>query len=124
MSLASVLITLLAIGLPVIIFGWLILSGRRTSRIEREGLTGSAVVLHVFDNGLSRGAPIVRFHCSVTPDDTGQPFEGDTSPFVRRTTLASFYVGQTVRVRINQQKRSEFYIVGDPQIFYADAEHP
>jgi hypothetical protein len=29
-----------------------------------------------------------------------------------------------VRVRINQQKRSEFYIVGDPQIFYADAEHP
>ena len=124
MSLSSVLLTLLAIGLPALIFGWLIVSGRRTSRVEREGLTGTAVVLHVFDNGLSRGAPIVRFHCRVTPDDTGQPFEGETSPFVRRTTLASFYVGQTVRVRMNQKKCSEFYIVDDPEIFYADAEHP
>lgn len=66
----------------------------------------------------------MRFHCRVAPAGTGSSFEGDTSPFVRRTTLASFYVGQTVAVRMNPRKQTEFYIVDDPQLFYADAEHP
>lgn len=115
---------LFGIALTLLIVGWLFYSGRRTSRIEQQGVAGEAVVLSVFDDGLSRGTPIVRFRCQVTTDDTGESFQGDTNPFVRRTTLASYYVGQTVAVRMNPRKRSEFYIVGEPELYYADAEHP
>ena len=115
---------LLGISLTALIFGWLIYSGKRTSRIEQHGTPGQAIVLSVFDNGLSSGTPIIRFTCQVTLDGTGDSFKADTSPFVRRTTSASFYIGQTVAVRANPRKRTEFYIVDDSQLFYADAEHP
>lgn len=117
-------VVLLGVALTAVIIGWLVYSGRRTSRIEQQGLPGRAVVLSVYDDGLSRGTPIIRFTCRITPDDTGESFQADTSPFVRRTTSATFYVGQTVAVRMNPKQRSEFYIVNDPDLFYADAEHP
>ena len=93
---------LLGPGIMVLVFGGLALSSSRRRKLLATGLPGTARIEHIEDTGATvNQQPVVRFTCTVTPQDGSSPYQAVIRQTASRLAAPASLLGRTLEVRID-----------------------
>jgi hypothetical protein len=89
----------------LILFGTIPLAWLGNRRVLRGGQRGEAVILDIWDTGMTiNESPVVGFHLEVQPL-SGSPFEAKTERLISRLQVHEFQPGARVPVRYNPRSK-------------------
>ena len=104
-------------GVMVLVFGGLALSRHRRQKLLATGLPGTARIHHIADTGSSvNRQPVIRFSCTVTPQDGSSPYEAVIRQAASRLMAPASLLGRTLEVRIDRKNSQRVVFVNINQI--------